>query len=339
MMSTAIDRLVRTAIAVVALVAIQVSTVGAQTPEAETLFREGKRLAKHGDFAGACEKLDASERLEASIGTELNLADCREKLGQLATAWALFVKAAAAAKHSDTDGKREAEARRRAAALEPKLVHLRVVVPDDARVEGLVIKRNEEAIDAALWDQRVPVDPGKYEIVASAPGYDGWTTKIEVEARDKKVEVPVLDKSKKSPKEGDDAEPHAKPRPTRAPDADERPTPAPTGMTGRHQAALMIGIIGVAALGGGAGFGLYARSLEKDADRLCPDPQCRIVAGVDDNASARSDGKIANIALAVGGAAVITAGVLWLTGGSHAPDSVAIVPQTGGMAFAFGGRF
>ena len=68
-------------------------------------------------------------------------------------------------------------------------------------------------------------------------------------------------------------------------------------------------------------------------------PQCRIVAGVDDNASARSDGKIANIALAVGGAAVITAGVLWLTGGSHAPDSVAIVPQTGGMAFAFGGRF
>ena len=66
---------------------------------------------------------------------------------------------------------------------------------------------------------------GEYEIGASAPGYDGWTTKIEVEARDKKVEVPVLDKSKKSPKEGDDAEPHAKPRPTRAPDADERADP------------------------------------------------------------------------------------------------------------------
>jgi hypothetical protein len=348
-MSTAIANLTRKTAAVLALVAIHASIVQAQTPEAETLFREGKRLLKQGDYAGACEKLDASERLEASIGTELNLANCREKLGQLATAWALFVKAAAAAKHSDTDGKREAEARRRAAALEPKLVHLRVVVADEARVEGLVVKRNDETVDAALWDQRVPVDPGTYEIVAAAPGYERWSTKIKIEAHDKKVEIPALDKSKHDSDGDAHDKPHrtqdegdtesAKPHRVAKPVGEAAVTADDGGMSGRRKAAIAIGVVGIAALGGGAGFGLYARSLEHDAERLCPQPQCRIPAGVDDNASARSDAKLANIAFAVGGAAVITAGVLWFTGGTHAPDSVAIVPHADGWSVAFGGQF
>src|SRR5262245_23491607 len=104
-------------IGVAAAIAAHTTPAGAQRADAETLFREGKRLLKEGKIAAACDKLDASERLEPSAGTELNIADCREKNGQLATAWAMFVRAAATAKHSDGDGKREAEAKRRAAAL------------------------------------------------------------------------------------------------------------------------------------------------------------------------------------------------------------------------------
>src|SRR5262249_31709039 len=79
----------------------------AQKVEAETLFREAKRLMKKGQIAEACDKFEASERLDSNSTTALNVADCREKNGQLATAWAAFVKAAATAKHVK-DAAREA---------------------------------------------------------------------------------------------------------------------------------------------------------------------------------------------------------------------------------------
>ena len=55
------------------------------TVGAEALFREGKRLLKDGKTAEACDKFAASDHLDRSAGTLLNLADCREKNHQLAT--------------------------------------------------------------------------------------------------------------------------------------------------------------------------------------------------------------------------------------------------------------
>src|ERR1700692_1403813 len=59
----------------------------------EALFTEGKRLEGEGRFAQACPKFLASYNLEHRVGTLLNLADCYEKNGQLASAWARFVEA------------------------------------------------------------------------------------------------------------------------------------------------------------------------------------------------------------------------------------------------------
>ena len=67
-------------------------------PEAEKLFRDGRALAKQGNLAGACDAFAASNKLESSVGTLLNLGDCRAKLGQTATAWATFVEAGRLAK-------------------------------------------------------------------------------------------------------------------------------------------------------------------------------------------------------------------------------------------------
>src|SRR4051812_35345515 len=72
--------------------------VHAQSAEAEVLFRDGRTLIRRGKLAQGCDKLDASERLESSVGTLLNLGDCREKLGKFASAWAAFRKAEAMAK-------------------------------------------------------------------------------------------------------------------------------------------------------------------------------------------------------------------------------------------------
>src|SRR5215475_3725385 len=101
-----------------AIVIAMTAVAHAQSPEAEALFREGRKLMKRQSYAAACDKFEASERLEPAIGTELNLADCRQRNGQLASAWAMFVKATQTAKRS-RDRKREAEAHDRARYLEP----------------------------------------------------------------------------------------------------------------------------------------------------------------------------------------------------------------------------
>ena len=69
-----------------------------QSPQAEQLFRLGRDLVKQGKYAEGCAKLEASQRIESNINTLLNLGACREKNGQLATAWALFLRAAAEAR-------------------------------------------------------------------------------------------------------------------------------------------------------------------------------------------------------------------------------------------------
>src|SRR5262249_6041948 len=61
--------------------------------QAETLFRQGKDLMAKGKIAEACAAFDASQKLEPTISALLNLAACREKNGQLATAWGLFLEA------------------------------------------------------------------------------------------------------------------------------------------------------------------------------------------------------------------------------------------------------
>src|SRR3954471_12747617 len=75
-----------------ALIALTAVPTGARaqssTAQAETLFRQGKDLMAHGRVAEACAAFDASQKLDPTIATLLNQASCREKNGQLATAWA-----------------------------------------------------------------------------------------------------------------------------------------------------------------------------------------------------------------------------------------------------------
>ncbi|HEU4731138.1 MAG TPA: hypothetical protein VFT22_24765 [Kofleriaceae bacterium] len=295
----------------------------AQSAEAETLFREGKRLMKKGQIAKACEKFDAADRLEATAGTEINLADCREKNGQLATAWATFVKTAATAKHAG-DSEREVEARRRASLLEPKLVYLTISVPPESRVDGLTIKRNDTVVDEVLWDQKLPVDPDDYTISGQAPGYEPWSTSLVVRTKSKKVEVPVLERRiepRRTP---------SGPQAGGAPRAGARPPSAPpSSLTGRRKLSLVIGGLGVAAIGVGVGFGIEASRVEDKSDALCPDSPCTSVEGVDLNKTARRDALIANIGFAAGGAAIIGAAVLWFTGSPKPTEAMSFAPMLG----------
>ena len=95
---------------------------------ARALFAEGRQLMSAEKYTEACPKLEESLRLDPGMGTQFNLAHCWEKLGRSASAWAMFLDVAAAAR-AGNQPQREAAAKERAAALEPKLTRLRVVVP------------------------------------------------------------------------------------------------------------------------------------------------------------------------------------------------------------------
>ena len=321
-------------LAALAMILLAALPAHAQSVEAESLFREGKRLLKDGKIREACEKLDASEKLESSVGTELNLADCRELNDQLATAWAMFRKAAANAKRAGNDSKREAEARRRAAALEPRLSYITIAVPDAAQVTGLSITRNGQIVESELWNEKVAIDAGDYEIAASAPGHASWKKRVAIrdEGAKVKVSVPELDATTATPEKAKNIE-HEHENEHDQAEKEEAHPQAPSSFTGRRKAAVGIAIAGFAIAGAGGYLASQAHDLEQQSDKLCPMVSCVDAHAVALNSDARDHALYANIAFAAGGAAVAGAVVLWIFGAPRpASESVAVVPTRSGLA-------
>jgi len=333
-------RIASSCIAALAILVALAPLAAAQTAEAEMLFREGKRLMQKGKIAEACDKFEASERLEPEVGTELNLANCREKNGQTSSAWAVFTKAAANAKQAGRLD-RAAEARRRASALEKQLIYLTIAVPDDSVVENLVIRRNQTSLDRELWNQAVPVDPGVYVISAEAPEHTAWSVSIAVKTKNKTIEVPKLERDPHHPVEVAPVETHeAEPQPARSlevrkPEHRIVETPRKYGGT-----TLALGVIGAGALAIGTGFGIYSSHVESEADKTCPAVMCADSHAVDLNHTARTDGWIANISWGVGAVAIIGAATAWYLG-RPVQQELAVVPTVSadGAGLALGGRF
>lgn len=313
------------------------SQVRAQSAEAEVLFREGKKLMKQGETTSACDKFDASEKIEPSIGAEMNLGDCREKAGQLATAWGVFVKAQQTAKHLG-DRRKGAEAQRRAKALESKLVHLTIEVSEDARLEGLVVKRNDVRLEPGQYGQRVPVDADDYVITAEAPGHLPFKRKITVGKKNKIVEVPILEDAP-APSVATTA---VKPVPS-SPIVQASTQPAapaePSSFTTTRKLAVVLAVVGGAAGAGGIVYGIKAKDLEKESDAVCPTTRCSDPSAFDLNKKAHDDALLANIGMIGGGAVVAGALVLWFVGGPSRSDGVAIAPSIGTNSIGIAGRF
>lgn len=310
------------------------ATVRAQSAEAESLFSEGDALMKHGKVPEACDAFEASNRIEARAGTLIRLGECREKNHQLASAWSAYKDALTRVK----DAKKKAIATERVTQLEAKLSYLTVSVPDDSRVDGLLLTRNGQPLDPGLWNRAVPVNGGEYVIGGRAPGHEEWTTTVTVPNESGKVSVEVprfkeLGKLVPPPpnKPPEPAKPFVPPPPP--PDdgngAEDRGPPTP--WTTKRKAA--IGVAGVATVGLVAGIvlGRQANARQSDAHALCPNPLTPC-AGADRaeslNSAARGRALGANIAFGVAGAAAITAGVLWFTGApERSPHRVALVPS------------
>jgi hypothetical protein len=162
--------------------------------QAEVLFRKGRELIAAGHVAEACAAFEQSQKLEPAVSTLLNLASCREKNGQLATAWGLFLDAERQT-HTAADAPTQqlhGVAEDRAGKLEPRVSKLTINV--GSPIDGLEISRGADKVAAVSWNQTLPIDGGTYTITAHAPGKMTWTAQITVgvEGDTQTVDVPEL---------------------------------------------------------------------------------------------------------------------------------------------------
>lgn len=316
---------------------------------AEALFRDGRTLIKAGKLEAGCEKLAASEQLEPSVGTLLNLGDCKEKLGQYASAWAAFRKAEAMARRAGGDERREAEAKKRAERAEANVASLVLQIGPNAKTTpGLVIRRDGEQLDLGVLNTPLPVDPGSHWIVAEAPGYKPFRIDVSIAKGGRRfVVIPTLEQQAGAPS----AQPAA---PTTTPVIVQPTAPADsltvethhapvtvTGgtWTGTRKAAAVVAALGAAAIGGGIYFGTRASDLESRADAICPMSTCADPAGLQLNDNAQSAALRANLFLVAGGAAVATATVMWFLGSPVEHTVVTPAVGTSEVGASLVGRF
>jgi hypothetical protein len=293
------------------------------SPEAEQLFRDARQLIKEGKLAEACAALEASDKAEHRLSTLLNLADCYERAQRYASAWALFLAVESEARKTAGEEKHIATAHRRAVALEGRLSYLTINVPDESRVEGLLVTRDGVEIDSAQWNRAVPVDSGSHVVSGKAPGHESWSTTVQVaaEGAQRSVEVPKFKELPKLvvPDEGSLRARRATSNLSAGDEAsleqrDQGPEPSP--FTPRRKIALGVAGGSVALAGVAIGFGLASSNARSEALDLCPAASCtadEAARAQDQNDRARRHALFANVGFAVAGGAAITAAVLWFT--------------------------
>jgi hypothetical protein len=283
---------------------------------ANALFDEGKRLIAAGDLEQACAKFEASMQLVDQLGVRLNLADCHERQGRTATAWAEFSEAASQAdKRGDP---RVAYARQRAEALEPRLTKLAISVPPANRPPGLVVRRDNVVVPSEAFGTPLPVDPGSHTITASATGDRPWSTRVESKIPGEVITVEV---------------PHL---------VAMRAIDEPAPRSQRRVLGVGLGVGGIALIGAAVGLGLEARSkwgsvgAHCDANHLCD------AEGVSINHRARLYGNAGTIVGGVGIAALIAGTVLYVTTPAARPvieHARVEVHEDASVQIGFGGRF
>jgi hypothetical protein len=301
----------------------------AQKAAAEALFNEGTELMASKSFSAACAKFEASSAIESGLGVKLWLADCYDRVGRSASAWALFAEAAALA-HQRGQDDRERAASERASELEARLSKLELKVPSAGLPEGLVVTLNGVAIPQASLGSALPVDPGVQRVALRAPGYDTAQVVSEVPVGPASVslELPVMKRAK------------VVPQPAQA----GRATPLPPEPGGTQRAlGYTIGALGLASLGGASFLAYRAHSLDQDSRAHClvEEPNACDADGASLRDQARNFGNVATGAFIAGGALSATGIVLLLTAPSRAEDKtkvgVTFTPHGGTIAAT--GRF
>lgn len=327
---------------VLALLVLIATPAIAQTDPvaAQALFDEAKRLMAKNAFAAACPKLAESERLDPAVGTQLNLAECWDKSGRTARAWAAFRDAEAMALHEGQTGRAQ-YARSRATQVEARLVRLTVEVPEDVRVPSLEVRRDGDLLRDAVWGSAVPIDPGDHVIEARAPGYKTFTTHVmagrdpivvRVLPLEREVEAPatppLLVETPPPPPPAIDTTP---PLTIASIPPDEKIVDSGSGL---RAGGYVIGAFALAGAGVGSLFGVLAIDRNNTAHSAgCDDATCPTPGALGQANDAKTFAIASDIAFASGAVLLVTSIVFFIVAPRSPAARVTSALARGGLSF------
>ncbi len=303
---------------------------------ADYLFREARKAARAGDYAKACPLFADSLKAEPGTGVLMNLADCEEHLGKVASAWQHWREALDTL--SGKNDKRAALARRKIAALDRRLprltLRLAAGAPGESRVE-----RDGVELGASALGLPVPVDPGAHTIVVRAPRHQERTFTVSV--REAQLVEQSVDAGAALPEKPPVATGASGDGAVR--EATSEAAPARSGSAARPIGYALVGI-GVVGIGVGTVAGLVALDKKSTVQQHCQsDPAggvgCTDQTGVDAAATGRTMSTVSTIGFAAGAASLAVGVLLLVAGGSRTSDTQAaltphVLPGGAGLSFA-----
>jgi serine/threonine-protein kinase len=261
---------------------------------AEAMFQQATQLMDQQHYAAACEKFAASQQLDPGLGTQLYLADCYDRAGRSASAWALFREVEDRARRANQPD-RERIAHERAEALEGKLPRLELRVTAARQIPGLELSTAGSAVPRASWNVALPVDAGLVRIEARAPGRKPWTTQVKIAPgpSQQTVEIPALALA-----------------PRAEPPASQRFQPPEHSGSVQRTAGMVVGgagLIGL-AVGGFFGYRAYTRNQDSKGECRADLPNACTATGARLRSEAADAAKLSTI-FTLSGAGLFTTGV------------------------------
>lgn len=278
-----------------------------QASVAHALFEAGARARDAGDFKTACEKFLASQELDPAPGTTLNIADCKEQLGQLAQAWQQYTEAVERLPQSDP---RAGYAASKAEELRLRLP--RVTLEWKANQAAGSVYIDETPLPPSAIGVALPVDPGQHTYLVKADGHADQEFSVDLaEAENQTIELFVgtpLSQGSTVAK----TETERSPIPSEA-----APNNSP-GWTKSHWGWLSVGVGGAGLLAGGV-TGILAIDQAKTVKDDCDTEAnfCRTQAGKDAADAGRTLATASTIAFAMGGIFTAVGVTLILVDSSH----------------------
>lgn len=229
---------------------------------ASQLFDEAKLLLEAGQLEAACAKFEASYDSDPQLGALMNLADCLERDGRLASSFGRWGDAIDLASRKGDDRVDYARSRREAIAPLLSFITLNVI----GEGADLVVYKGNARLSAGAYGSALPSNPGE-TVIQVVRGEDLlWETKVVLDrAQMRTVDVPLGEIAAKNPTTGKKRQTFGETR-----------TDSGTEVEGFWSKLRVAGVIvtGVGVLGVGAGFGVGGLAL---SEKSTVDEECTLV--------------------------------------------------------------